>query len=387
MDIHKEDVGSTHLTLAHRSMLYYCFCQCGCSFTHPTRAFERLGVSIETLVHERRPQQSVSHGAKVMQSKAIIFFASCALGLLHDSNVSAESIKADPGTLPPLAIFQDCAACPEMIVMPPGSFMMGAILGESQNPFDFSGDNPTFERRGEGEINIITFEHPRHRVEMDIPYAMARNEITHAEWMACVADGGCTYVPDHRVRTLNEWVPLGPNHPVINVSYIDVQQYVGWLNRQVGTQVYRLPTEAEWEYAARAGTETPFAQGDALTPEQANFSRTGTEQQFDRPLPELVNRDQPVEVDDLDAANAWGLRHMSGNVEERTLSCWTEQHLGLSSASAYLASAATQTPCRRTVKGGSFGSGMDWCRLAARKRQADGRRDENIGFRLVRELR
>ncbi|MGL5011622.1 MAG: formylglycine-generating enzyme family protein [Paracoccaceae bacterium] len=290
------------------------------------------------------------------------------------------------GKLPPLASFKECDTCPEMIVMPQGSFMMGAIEGESQNPWDFTGENPTFRRRGPDEINIIPFEHPRHLVEMDIGYAIARNETTYAEWMACVDDGGCTYVPDHRVRTLNEWVPLGPNHPVINVSYIDIQQYVDWLNSKVGAQVYRLPTEAEWEHAARAGTETPFAQGDALTAEQANFSRKGTEHGLDKPLPELVDRDQPVEVEDLDAANAWGLRHMSGNVSELTLSCWTEQHLGLSSASAYLASADTQNLCKRTVKGGGFDAGMDWCRLAVRTRQESSDRDEYTGFRLVRDM-
>ena len=80
--------------------------------------------------------------------------------------VVAQDLVVDPSTLPPLASFKDCDACPEMVVMPPGSFMMGAIEGESRNPFDFSGENPTFERRPEGETNIITFEHPRHRVEM-----------------------------------------------------------------------------------------------------------------------------------------------------------------------------------------------------------------------------
>jgi formylglycine-generating enzyme required for sulfatase activity len=330
--------------------------------------------------------EQLNCGANEMVSRVVVSVVVFLLLLARASTVSAEAVATDLSKLDPLTTFQDCGVCPEMIVMPQGSFMMGAIEGESTNPFDFSGDNPTFERRGEGEINIITFEHPRHRVDMDIPYAIARNETTHAEWMACVDDGGCTYVPDHRVRTLNEWVPLGPNHPVINVSYNDIQQYVRWLNRQVGAEVYRLPTEAEWEYAARAGTETPFAQGDALTPLQANFSRKGTEQLFDRPLPELVDRDQPVEVDDLDAANDWGLRHMSGNVSERTLSCWTKQHLDLSSASAYLKSAASQDSCKRTVKGGSFGDGMDWCRLATRTRQDDNRRDEYIGFRLVRDL-
>ena len=159
--------------------------------------------------------------------------------------------------------------------------MMGAIPGESRNPFDFyapvDAKNFVPRVRGPDEINIIPSEHPRHRVEMDIPYAIARNEVTDAEWMACVEDGGCSHVPDHRVLTLNGYKPLGPDHPVINASYLDVLEYLAWLNLQVGEQVYRLPTEAEWEYAARAGTETPFAQGEELTADPANFSRRATE--------------------------------------------------------------------------------------------------------------
>jgi len=69
----------------------------------------------------------------------------------------------------PLERFRECAVCPEMIVMPPGAFMMGAIPGESRNPFDLYGENATGRVRGPGEINIIPSEHPRHRVEMDIP--------------------------------------------------------------------------------------------------------------------------------------------------------------------------------------------------------------------------
>ena len=300
--------------------------------------------------------------------------------------IGAGTAWAELPALPPLAVFKDCDLCPEMIVMPPGAFIMGAIPGESRNPYDFVGENPSFRRRGEDEINIIPFEHPRHRVEMDIPYAMARNETTHAEWMACVEAGGCTYVPDHRVLTLGGYKAMGPEHPVINVSSFDVRQYVDWLNKTVGEQVYRLPTEAEWEYAARAGTETPFAQGDELRADQVNFSRAGTEQLLGRSLPELVDRREPVEVDELDAANAWGLRHMSGNVAEFTLSCWAERHLGLSSDSAYLVHAKSQTSCWRVLKGGAFTSGMDWCRLATRKRVKEGGRRDHTGFRVVREL-
>ncbi len=296
----------------------------------------------------------------------------------------------------PLESFRDCNLCPEMIVMPPGSFMMGAIPGESRNPFDFyapvdaKGFVPLV--REPDEINIIPNEHPRHRVDMDIPYAIARNETTHAEWMACVEAGGCTHDPDHRVLTLNGYVPLGPNHPVIDVSYLDALEYVAWLNAQVGAEVYRLPTESEWEYAARAGTETPFAQGEELTADQANFSRKGTEYLLGRgreprvSRPDLVDRDIPVPVNELDAANAWGVRHMSGNVEELTQSCWSDEHLGLSSDSAYLANGDAQRSCRRVAKGGAFNMAMDHVRPARRFRPTEDRRRDFLGFRVVREF-
>jgi len=302
----------------------------------------------------------------------------------------------DGRTVAPLERFRECEHCPEMIVMPQGSFMMGAILGESRNPFNIYGplDDTTLvpRVRGPDEINIIPNEHPRHPVKMDIPYAISRNETTRAEWMACVKDGGCTYVPDHWVlQPSMEHAPLGPNHPVINVSYLDVQEYVAWLNAQVGAEVYRLPTEAEWEYAARAGTQTRFAQGDDLTADQANFSRKGTEQlRRGVQMPDLIDRWIPVQVDELDAANDWGVRHMSGNVQEVTLSCWTDQHLGLATDSAYLAnSPSSQGSCkwdRRVSKGGGYHNGMDHVRPARRRRPLETWRFNDSGFRVIREL-
>lgn len=267
---------------------------------------------------------------------------------------------------------------------------------ESRNPFDIYApvDAKGFvpRVRGPDEVNIIPNKRPRHRVDMDIPYAISRNETTRAQWMACVADGGCTHDPDHRVLTLNGYVPLGPDHPAVNVSYLDAQEYVAWLNKQVGEQAYRLPTEAEWEYAARAGTETAFAQGEELTADQANFSREATENLLSRgkqprvSLPDLVERDMPVSVNELDAANAWGVRHMSGNVEELTQSCWSDEHLGLSSDSAYLANGDAQRSCRRVAKGGAYNTAMDSIRTARRARPTEDRRRGFIGFRVVREL-
>ncbi|MFQ1700851.1 formylglycine-generating enzyme family protein [Loktanella agnita] len=278
-----------------------------------------------------------------------------------------------------------------MIVMPLGSFMMGAIPGESRNPFDIYGENATRGVRDVNEVNIIPNEHPRHSVEIDIPFAIGRNEITHAEWMHCVADGGCSHNPDHRALRPDGYVALGPTHPVVDVSYVDALEYAAWLNSLVGADVYRLPTETEWEYAARAGTATRFAQGDELTPDQANFSRASTEhlRQRQRPegMAELVNRWQPVPVDELDAANAWGVRHMSGNVSEHTQSCWSAQHLSVSRSSAYLAISKPYQECGKTVaKGGAYTTAMDGLRPARRISPVEGYRRSFLGFRLVRVL-
>ncbi|WP_208347953.1 formylglycine-generating enzyme family protein [Pseudaestuariivita rosea] len=314
--------------------------------------------------------------------------------LLPISAVAQDNVSytlSDGRTVQPLETFRECDVCPEMIVMPLGSFMMGAIPGESRNPFDFYGDGATGRVRAPDEINIIPSEHPRHRVQIDIPFAIGRNEVTHAEWMACVEGGGCTHNPDHTLFVFRRGgVALGPMHPVIDVSYWDIQEYVTWLNTQIGADVYRLPTEAEWEYAARAGTETRFAQGDELSADQANFSRAATEhvrqtiQQ--EPMTHLTNRRMPVRVDELDASNAWGLRHMSGNVREWTQSCSTEAHVGLATASAYLQLAQSQTTCRRTAKGGAFTTAMDGVRLASSTQPKESRRDYNLGFRIVRDL-
>ena len=282
--------------------------------------------------------------------------------------------------------FQECEACPEMIVMPLGSFMMGAIPGESRNPFDIYGEDAQLRKRGPDEPNIIPSEHPRHSVEMDITFAIGRNVVTHAEWMACVAENGCSHTPDHWTLSRAGYIALGPNHPVVNVSYLDVKEYVTWLNEKVGAEIYRLPTEAEWEYAARAGTETRFAQGDELTSEQANFLGSATARLRGTPMPELIDRQTLVQVDELDAANGWGVRHMSGNVYEWTLSCWSPQHLGLETDSAYLAHARAQQSCRRVAKGGSYTNAMDQLRLATRLRPSESRRRDFVGFRLVRVL-
>jgi len=299
-------------------------------------------------------------------------------------------------TVAPLEMFQECAHCPEMIVMPLGSFMMGAIEGESDNSWKIFGPDAPGGQFGPDETIIIPQEHPRHAVEIDIPFAMGRNEVTIGEWMHCVEAGACSAVPAMEAFTLQPgryetiWrevlVPMGPDHPATEISFLEMQEYIAWLNAEVGAEVYRLPTEAEWEYAARAGTETRFAQGDMLTPEQANYHGVLTARMLGHDPAALATRQMPVEVHELDAANNWGLRHMSGNVLEITQSAFAYEHLGLATNNAYLEHALMNRDGWRVAKGGAFRSGMDTSRLAFRDRVRLGYARPFLGFRILRQL-
>ena len=142
-------------------------------------------------------------------------------------------------------------------------------------------DGVAVERRA-----ALRIEGPQHKVTIARPFAVGRFEVTFAEWDACVADGGCSgTAPDHGWGRGKQ--------PVIDVSWDDfTKEYLPWLSRKTG-KTYRLLTEAEWEYAARAGTTTPFWWGSAISPKQANYK--GGEYS-----------PKPVPVDSF-AKNPWGL--------------------------------------------------------------------------------
>jgi len=285
----------------------------------------------------------------------------------------------DGHDLAPLEMFQECADCPEMIVLPMGSFIMGAPLEESAFIYLL------WKKPEPGEPIGIQAEGPEHEVTIDIPIAMGRNEVTRAEFLACVTDGGCSHTPDPGIRTLTGFVYADdPRSPVIDVSYLDALEYVAWLNQKSGTNAYRLPTEAEWEYAAHGGTDTKFGQGDSLTRAQANIALFVW--RGDRLVAVPGNEPMPVPVEGLDAANPWGLRHTAGNVLEKTMSCWTARHLGLPTSSAYLADAQQTESCERVVKGGSFGRSAEYARPANRGRETESSRSRSVGFRVVREM-
>jgi formylglycine-generating enzyme required for sulfatase activity len=140
--------------------------------------------------------------------------------------------------------FRDCPDCPEMVVIPAGSFMMGA-----------SADEP----------GRLSPEGPQHGVTIARPFAVGKYAVTFAEWDACVADGGCDgYKPEDQGWGRGD-------RPAINIKWEDAQSYVKWLSGKTG-KTYRLPSEAEREYFTRAGTTTPFWWGSSITPDQANYN-------------------------------------------------------------------------------------------------------------------
>lgn len=309
--------------------------------------------------------------------------------MLYGSMVLAEVALKDPNTLRPLEIFQDCKNCPEMVVLPMGSFVIGSPKGESRLNIHWDAGN--IRRVTPDDPYIAKQEGPQYPVTIDLKIAIGRNEITFGEWKACVADGGCGgYMPPTFILVAHmgkepERFDFSDRYPVSNVSYNDIQLYLTWLNSKLGEDLYRLPTEAEWEYAARAGTKTPFAQGQEINTNQANFGGNATAEMLGETHTELLSRGHPVSVDDLGAANQWGIRHMSGNVIEITQSCWTDFHKDWPKSSIYLQS-SEMSGCNRITKGGDFAAAMDYSRLGARGRVDENVRSKILGFRVVKSI-
>jgi len=185
------------------------------------------------------------------------------------------------------------------------------------------------------------------------PIAVSVYETTFADWSACVSDGACPHISD------NGWG--GGDRPVVNVTYNEAQAYADWLSRKSG-RTYRLPTETEWEYAARAGSLAAFSFGSAEGSGKANFASANG-----RTMP--VGRYAP---------NLFGLFDMHGNVAEWTADCWTGGE-GATLVGSFCSA--------HVVKGGGWDSLAETARASARDGAPTGARRSNVGFRVVRDLR
>ncbi|WP_420862316.1 formylglycine-generating enzyme family protein [Algirhabdus cladophorae] len=283
--------------------------------------------------------------------------------------------------------FRDCATCPDMIPLPKGVFTMGAPANEFRRNLVWR--DGSHQRATAQHPFVKSDEGPQFDVVMDQPIAMAQTEVTYDQWSSCIRDGGCGgYLPRSEIYINGgggATTQVDGNHPVLFVSYLDIQSYLAWLNSKSETGLYRLPTEAEWEYAARAGTQTRFAQGFEPTSDQANFDASLTERILMQARPEFIERGHPVPVDSLDAANAWGLRHMSGNASELTASCYTRSYHGWTTALEWRASDDAET-CLRVVRGGSYSDAIDLLRVAWRGSVDQTHRTKHRGFRVIKDL-
>lgn len=257
--------------------------------------------------------------------------------------------------------FKDCAECPEMIVVPPGVFTMGSTPQERQWAMESSGKPQWYEE-----------EKPRHDVRIGYGFAAGKYEVTFEEWDSCVANGGCNgYRPED-----NGWGR--GRYPVIHVSWRDAWVYVKWLSRWTGKS-YRLLSEAEWEYIARAGTKTPFSVGPRITTGQANFNGNC----LFAASSEAICRDRTVPVGRFQA-NPFGLHDLHGNVWEWNEDCW---HRSYSRAPTNGRAWTGDGNCGRHVLRGGSWTDQPWSlRSANRVWDITGYRSDNIGFRVARNF-
>ena len=240
--------------------------------------------------------------------------------------------------------FRDCGECPRMVVVPAGEYWMGSGSGE--------GDSD---------------ERPRHRVRIGEAIAVGKYEVTFREWDACIKAGGC-----RGYRPSDEGWGRG-RRPVINVSWEDAKSYVEWLSRDTG-KGYRLLSEGEWEYVARAGTRTPFHTGSTISTDEANYDGSAGW--------EGVYRGKTARVGSF-SANGFGLHDVHGNVFEWVEDCWNESYEGVPGDGSAWESGECS---RRVLRGGSW-NGTPWVlRSANRDWNWSGNRHSVTGFRVARTL-
>jgi len=242
-----------------------------------------------------------------------------------------------------------------MVVVPAGSFLMGAEAWP---------DDPS----------LASNAAPQREVTVPRAFAIGRHEITFAQWDQCVTQGACAgYHPG------DEGFGRGA-HPVLNVSWHDVHTYLTWLSETTGV-VYRLPTEAEWEYAARAGTQTPYPWGRRPSHDAANYGEPECPPCTGR----VEGRDIWMGTSPVGAfpANAFGLFDTQGNAYEWVQDCYRGSLEGAPASTV----AVEWDGCEhRVLRGGAWYSDPGRIRSSYRAYQTPDKRDRVIGFRVARDV-
>jgi formylglycine-generating enzyme required for sulfatase activity len=244
-----------------------------------------------------------------------------------------------------LPISQERRLIGKLVDVPGGSFLMGSTESKSEQP-----------------VMSVTVN----------GFRMMEQEVTFAQWDACVAAGGCRHKPDDAGWGRGD-------RPVVNVSWDDItEDFIPWLNKATG-RTYRLPSEAEWEYAARAGAKTSYSWGDDIKCSQAAYKRRGRGDDCSNGGIINIRGTDPVKSF---FANQFGLYDMHGNASEWVQDCWSESHAGASRSGV----ARDAEECSfRVQRGGSWHGTADNVRSASRGGVPASMRISKAGFRLVRD--
>jgi formylglycine-generating enzyme required for sulfatase activity len=266
--------------------------------------------------------------------------------------------------------FKDCETCPEMVIVPAGGFTLGS-----------PSDEPERDEFGEDQVSV----------SIDKPIAVGRFAVTRSEFAAFVTatnhktDGGCRTYTDSELtgRAGSDWRSPGfaqtDRHPVVCVSWDDAKAYAAWLTSTTGKH-YRLLSEAEREYAARAGTTTPFWWGSAIMPTQANYD--GAAEPYKGGGSKGEDRQRTVPVDSFEP-NPWGLYQVHGNVFEWTADCRHDKNASNPGDGTARSSSVCVT---RVLRGGSWVSIPGDLRSARRVGNIPNSRFNTFGFRVARTL-
>ena len=253
--------------------------------------------------------------------------------------VGQVNIKAGASPNKPGVVFQDCDVCPKMTVIQSGSYTMGS----------------------DGRHK---YERPSQKVTIAKSFAMGVYEVTFNEWEACFLDGGCNRVPyDHN------WGK--GRRPIMNITWFETQSYLKWLSKKTG-HTYRLPSEAEWEFAARGGTTTEFWWGDEVGENLANCR--------DCKSPWSKKGSAPV---GSFAANPYGLYDVHGNEWEWLQDCWNPSHEGAPNDGSARLSGNCQL---RVIRSGSWYYFSKNMRSSWRFKNDARVKSYGIGMRVLREL-
>ena len=254
--------------------------------------------------------------------------------------------------------FKDCPVCPTMVVVPAGKFTMGSP---------------------DSEVGRVDNEGPVHLVTLARPFAAGKFEVTFDEWDACVADKGCPRADDSGFGR--------GRRPVINVSYENIGRYLAWLSDK-SQKKYRLLSEAEWEYAARAGSSQSRFWGDAanVACQYANVFNPSTRKKYkDADRQAFPCEDRYIETAPVGSfkPNAFGLHDTLGNVWEWVEDCWNPSYEGApADGSAWM----TGDCAKHVLRGGGYYYGPRNVRAAKRLKNESTNRGNDVGFRVARSL-